>query len=192
MNLTPLIFLAVALAMDAFAVAVAVGIRLKKVDPRQMFRLCFHFGLFQAMMPVIGWCFGVKVRLLMAAFDHWIAFGLLAFVGGKMLFEAFDTDSDDDDDSKDPTRAMSLVILSVATSIDALAVGFSMSVLHVSIAFPSLIIGITAALFTFLGMQMGSRFAASSRCGHWAEILGGGVLLAIGLHILWEHGVFGG
>ena len=191
MTLLPLILLAVALAMDAFAVAVAVGISLKRLNPRQLFRLCFHFGLFQAMMPVLGWFLGVKVRVHVEACDHWIAFVLLAFVGGKMLWEAFDN-GDSKDEPRDPTRSMSLVILSVATSIDALAVGFSMSVLNVSIAFPALIIGITASLFTFAGMQLGSRFASSSRLSHWAEIFGGLVLLAIGFHILWDHGVFGG
>lgn len=191
MKMIPLISLAVALAMDAFAVAVAVGIRLKKVNPRQMFRLSWHFGLFQAMMPVIGWFLGVKVRSFVESFDHWIAFGLLAFVGGKMLWEAFENDAETEA-AHDPTRSVSLVILSVATSIDALAVGFSMSVLHVAIAFPALIIGLTASFFTLVGMQLGSRFASSSRLSSWAEIMGGVVLLAIGVHILWEHGVFGG
>lgn len=186
-----LISLAVALAMDAFAVAVAVGISLKKVNARQMFRLSWHFGLFQAMMPVIGWFLGVKVRTFVSAFDHWIAFGLLAFVGGKMLWEAFQSDDEDADETHDPTRRMSLVVLSVATSIDALAVGFSMSVLDVSIAFPAIIIGITACLFTLIGMQIGSRFASSARLSRWAEVLGGVVLLTIGVHILQGHGVFG-
>lgn len=178
--------------MDAFAVAVAVGIRLKKVDARQMFRLSWHFGLFQAMMPVIGWFIGVKVRFFVDTFDHWIAFGLLSMVGGKMLWDAFSGDDEEADDAPDPTRSMSLVVLSVATSIDAMAVGFSMSVLDVSIAFPAIIIGITASLFTLVGMQIGSRFASSSRLSHWAEVLGGVVLFVIGLHILLEHGVFGG
>lgn len=191
MKVIPLISLAVALAMDAFAVAVAVGIRLKKVNPRQMFRLSWHFGLFQAMMPVIGWSLGVKVRFFVESFDHWIAFGLLAFVGGKMLWEAFDGEAKTEE-THDPTRSVSLVILSVATSIDALAVGFSMSVLQVAIAFPALIIGLTASFFTLVGMHLGSRFASSSRLSQWAEIMGGVVLLAIGVHILWEHGVFGG
>ncbi|BCS96564.1 putative manganese efflux pump MntP [Desulfoluna limicola] len=191
MDILSLISLAVALAMDAFAVAVAVGISLKKVNARQMFRLSWHFGLFQAMMPVIGWFFGVKVRSFVSAFDHWIAFGLLAFVGGKMLWEAFQSDDEDTDEAHDPTRRMSLIVLSVATSIDALAVGFSMSVLDVSIAFPAIIIGITACLFTLIGMQIGTRFASSERLSRWAEVLGGVVLLTIGVHILQGHGVFG-
>jgi len=176
--------------MDAFAVAVAVGIRLKTVNHRQMFRLSWHFGLFQAMMPVIGWFLGVKVRSFVESFDHWIAFGLLACVGGKMLWDAF-VDGDETDDTHDPTRSLSLVILSMATSIDALAVGFTMSVLDVAIACPAIVIGVTALLFTLVGMQLGSRFASSSRFSNWAEIFGGLVLFIIGLHILLEHGVFG-
>ena len=191
MTIIPILSLAVALAMDAFAVSVAVGIGLKQVSPRQMFRLSWHFGLFQALMPVIGWYSGVKVRALVEAFDHWVAFSLLLFVGGKMLWEAFQPDDDEEEDPSDPTRRMSLVVLSVATSIDALAVGFSMSVLNVSIACPALIIGITAALFTLVGMQIGARFSSSSKLGHWAEIAGGVVLIGIGVHILMEHGVFG-
>ncbi|MCG8471041.1 MAG: manganese efflux pump MntP family protein [Desulfobacterales bacterium] len=191
MNFIPLISLAVALAMDAFAVAVAVGIGLKRVNSRQMFRLAWHFGLFQALMPVIGWFSGVKVRGVVASFDHWVAFVLLAFVGGKMLWEAFSGDDESVDEGKDPTRRMSLVILSVATSIDALAVGFSMSVLDVSIALPAVVIGLTASVFTLIGMQLGCRFSSSSRVGHWAGVAGGVVLIAIGLHILMEHGVFG-
>ncbi|VFQ46038.1 manganese efflux pump MntP family protein [Desulfoluna butyratoxydans] len=190
-ELIPLISLAVALAMDAFAVAVAVGIRLKTVNPRQMFRLSWHFGLFQAMMPVLGWSLGVNVRSFVESFDHWIAFGLLAFVGGKMIWEAFHED-EEAEGAQDPTRSVSLVVLSIATSIDALAVGFSMSVLDVAIAFPAVVIGITASTFTLLGMQLGSRFASSSRLGHWAEIFGGVVLFLIGFHILYEHGCLGG
>ncbi|VVS94765.1 manganese efflux pump MntP [Desulfoluna spongiiphila] len=189
-ELIPLISLAVALAMDAFAVSVAVGIRLKTVNPRQMFRLSWHFGLFQALMPVLGWCLGVNIRSFVESFDHWIAFGLLAFVGGKMFWDAFQ-DEEEAGDTSDPTRSMSLVLLSVATSIDALAVGFSMSVLDVAIAFPAIVIGVTASMFTLLGMQLGSRFASTSRLSHWAEILGGLVLFFIGFHILFEHGGFG-
>lgn len=178
--------------MDAFAVAVAVGISLKKVDARQMFRLSWHFGLFQAMMPVIGWFLGMKVHSFVKSFDHWIAFGLLAMVGGKMCWEAFQEADETAEEASDPTKSMSLVVLSVATSIDALAVGFSMSVLNVSIAFPAIIIGITAFLFTLVGMQIGTRFASSSRLSHWAEAFGGVVLIIIGLHTLIGHGVFGG
>ncbi|GAB6097247.1 manganese efflux pump MntP family protein [Desulfatiferula olefinivorans] len=190
MSFLNILALAVALAMDAFAVAVAGGIQLKKVSLRQTFRLSWHFGLFQAMMPVIGWSLGIHVLVWIEAFDHWVAFGLLALVGGKMLVEAFAGDDDAGPPPKDPTRSVKLVVLSVATSIDALAIGFTLSVLNVSIVLPALVIGIVAAVFTALGMHLGARLGSLSALSRWTEVLGGLVLLAIGLNILHEHGVF--
>jgi putative Mn2+ efflux pump MntP len=190
MTLLNILAIAVALAMDAFAVAVASGMLLKKVSLRQTFRLSWHFGLFQALMPVIGWSLGVHVLAWIEAFDHWVAFGLLVLVGGKMLVEAFVDDDDDAPPPKDPTRSVKLVVLSVATSIDALAIGFTLSVLNVAIAFPALIIGIVAAVFTALGMHLGARLGNLSALSRWTEVLGGLVLIAIGLNILHEHGVF--
>ncbi len=180
--------MAVALAMDAFAVAIATGITLKQVSARQTFRLAWHFGLFQALMPVIGWFSGVHLLTYIKDFDHWVAFGLLVFVGGKMLVEAFHED-EDGDDAKDPTKSVSLVVLSVATSIDALAIGFTLSLLQVPIAYPSVIIGIVALVFTGVGMHMGARLGSMTRISRYAEVLGGLVLIAIGLRILHEHGV---
>ena len=183
--------IAVALAMDAFAVAIATGITLKKISARQTFRLAWHFGLFQALMPVIGWYSGVHLLARIERFDHWIAFALLLFVGGKMLVEAFH-DDDEQKAVKDPTRALSLVVLSVATSIDALAIGFTLSVLHVSIAYPAIIIGIVAGAFTAFGMHMGARLGSMNHIGRYAEVVGGLVLIGIGINILNEHGVFFG
>jgi putative Mn2+ efflux pump MntP len=180
--------IAVALAMDAFAVSIATGITLKKVSARQTFRLAWHFGLFQAMMPAIGWFSGIHLLSYIENYDHWIAFILLLLVGGKMLIEAFQ-DEEDEGNLKDPTRSISLVVLSVATSIDALAIGFTLSVLHVPIAYPAVIIGIIAASFTAIGMHMGARLGSMTRISRYAEILGGLVLIAIGIRILHEHGV---
>ncbi|MBW1842568.1 MAG: manganese efflux pump, partial [Deltaproteobacteria bacterium] len=118
--------------MDAFAVSIATGVILKDVSSRQTFRLSWHFGLFQAMMPVIGWAAGMTIRAYIERYDHWVAFGLLTFVGANMIKAAFQDDKGDDK-PKDPTRGMTLVMLSVATSIDALAVGLSLSILNVSI-----------------------------------------------------------
>lgn len=182
--------LAVALAMDAFAVAIATGVTLKTVSARQTFRLAWHFGLFQAMMPVLGWFCGAHLLEYIDRYDHWIAFCLLTFVGGKMLAEAYEDDDDNADDPKDPTRSVTLVVLSVATSIDALAIGFTLSVLHVAIAWPALVIGLVAGAFTVAGLHMGAKLGSMSRIGHYAEILGGIVLIAIGVRILWEHKVF--
>ena len=190
MSNTHIFALAVALAMDAFAVAIATGVTLKTVSARQTFRLAWHFGLFQAMMPVLGWFCGANLLEYIDRYDHWIAFCLLVFVGGKMLVEAYEDDDDNADDPKDPTRSVTLVVLSVATSIDALAIGFTLSVLHVAIAWPALIIGLVAAAFTVAGLHMGAKLGSLSRIGHVAEILGGLVLFAIGVRILWEHGVF--
>ena len=180
--------LAVALAMDAFAVSIASGVALKTVSPRQTFRLAWHFGLFQAMMPVIGWSAGLTVRSRIEAYDHWVAFGLLFFVAQGMLRSALKGDHDDTA-SKDPTRGMTMVMLSVATSIDALAVGLSLSMINVSIWTPALIIGLVAGTFTTVGMHLGKAIGSMAQRSRWAELTGGIVLLAIGVNILREHGV---
>jgi len=179
--------IAVALAMDAFAVSIATGVNLKNVNSRQMFRLSWHFGLFQALMPIIGWSAGLSIRSYIEHYDHWIAFGLLAFVGVHMIKEAFQ-DGKDEKPIKDYTKGMTLVMLSVATSIDALAVGFSLSLLKISIWMPALIIGIVAGTFTLIGMRIGERIGAANRLSLYAETIGGVVLIGIGLNILYEHG----
>jgi len=179
--------IAVALAMDAFAVAIAAGVSLKQVDFRQFFRLSWHFGLFQALMPVIGWAAGLTVREYIERFDHWIAFGLLAFVGGNMIREAFSDDTAPTA-KKDPTRGMLLVMLSVATSIDALAVGLSIALLDIAIWTPAVIIGIVAGSFTVIGLVIGQKVGSVGRLERYAELIGGMVLVGIGLKILHEHG----
>jgi putative Mn2+ efflux pump MntP len=190
MTLLDIAAIAVALAMDAFAVSIAAGVSLRTVSPRQTFRLAWHFGFFQAMMPVIGWSAGLTVRQLIEQVDHWIAFGLLAAVGGNMLREAFRRDRHART-APDPSRGMTLVLLSVATSIDALAVGLSLSLIRVSIWLPAAVIGVVAVLFTAAGLQLGRRVGSASRLSPCADALGGSVLLVIGLNILREHGVFG-
>lgn len=192
MHLLTVLGIAVALAMDAFAVAIAAGVNLKQVSLRQTFRLSWHFGLFQAMMPVIGWSLGTSVHGYIETYAHWLAFGLLALVGTNMLREAVLTDEEDEEEKprKDATRGMSLVMLSVATSIDALAVGLSMSLLRVSIVAPAIVIGVVAGLFTIIGLHLGKRVARLGRVSTWAEVVGGLVLWLIGLNILRERGVF--
>jgi len=187
MEFTHIIALAVALAMDAFAVAVATGVTLKTVNLRQTFRLSWHFGLFQALMPVIGWTAGLTIKDLIQAWDHWVAFILLFLVGGNMLREAFGQ-AEDECVVRDPTRGLSLIMLSVATSIDALAVGLSLAVVRVSIVTPCLVIGLVAGAFTIIGLYLGQRLANACRISRFAEILGGTVLILIGLNILREHG----
>lgn len=178
---------AIALSMDALAVALATGIQLKTVSWRQTFRLAWHFGLFQAMMPVIGWSAGLSVRTYMAHYAHWVAFGLLAFVGGNMLKEAFAKDAEQLP-RKDPTKGLTMVMLSTATSIDALAVGLSMSMLKISIWLPAAIIGLVALVLTAAGMHLGRIISAVPRLCRYASAGGGIVLLAIGFKILIEHG----
>lgn len=179
--------IAFGLAMDAFAVSLAASAALRVVSLRQYFRFSFHFGLFQFLMPVAGWLLGSTLAGHVSAVDHWVAFALLAAVGGKMVWESFDGE-DAARYRSDPTRGWSLVALSVATSIDALAVGISFSMLGVAVLYPSLVIGAVAAAMTLLGMRFGGALGA--RFGRWMELAGGLVLLAIGLKILSEHGVF--
>ena len=188
MTLVNIFAIAVALAMDAFAVAIASGVRLKRVSFRQFFRMAWHFGLFQAMMPVIGWAAGQAIRDAVERFGHWLAFGLLTYVGISMIREAFKL-KEDARRRKDPTRGLTLVMLSVATSIDALAVGVTISVLKVSIWTPALVIGLVAGLFTVLGLYLGKSVGSAERLSPIAQALGGLVLLGIALKILIEHRV---
>ena len=183
MDAITLIGLALALAMDAFAVALGTGAVLSRLTGRHLFRLGFHFGLFQALMPVIGWLAGLTIMQWVEAWDHWIAFSLLAILGGRMIYEAFSDEEKTDD--RDPTKGLSLVLLSIATSIDALAVGFSLSVIGVSIWMPALVIGLVAGVLTIAGMLLGGRIG--DRWGSRVEIFGGLVLIAIGAKILIEH-----
>jgi putative Mn2+ efflux pump MntP len=179
-----LIGIAIGLAMDAFAVSIGAGLTLKTEDARQTFRLAWHFGLFQAMMPVLGWLAGLSIASWIAPVDHWIAFGLLAVIGAKMIYEAL-KDADGDAPRSDPTKGWSLVLLSVATSIDALAVGLSLALLNVDIWYPAVVIGLVAGAFTAVGMQLGTRFGAL--LGRRMEVVGGVILIAIGVQILVEH-----
>jgi len=175
--------IALALAMDAFAVALAAGAVLNPLTGRHLFRLGFHFGLFQALMPIAGWLIGMTVQKWIAAYDHWIAFGLLAYVGGRMIKEAFDEEKEEK--TTDPTRGLTMVMLSVATSIDALAVGLSIAMLGVSVWVPAAVIGVVACVLTVAGMLLGRRLGDD--WGKRVEVCGGLVLCIIGVKILLEH-----
>ena len=166
--------------MDAFAVALGVGAGLPSTSGRHLFRLSFHFGLFQFLMPLIGWYVGQSVLDFVSTYDHWIAFALLASVGVHMVRASFT--KDEEYLPPDPTRGRHLVMLSIATSLDALAVGLSLAMLQVNLVFPSVIIGIVTAGMTLAGMLLGRRLQES--VGKRAELLGGLVLIAIGLHVL--------
>lgn len=172
-----------ALAMDAFAVGAAVSAGLPQTTLRHTFRLAWHFGLFQAGMPILGWLGGRSVSSALAAVDHWIAFALLGLLGLRMIRESFSKEGRNE--NYDPTRGWSLVALSVATSIDALAVGVSLGLVGVSIWIPATVIGLVAFGLTALATRLGPRVGA--RLGPWAERVGGAVLIAIGTRMLLQH-----
>ncbi|MDD2463901.1 MAG: manganese efflux pump MntP family protein [Desulfobulbus sp.] len=181
MDSLSLIAVAVALAMDAFAVALAAGAVLHPLSFRPCFRLAFHFGLFQALMPVVGWLAGLTVQSFVAAWSHWIAFVLLLYIGGRMIIEALSADASQRR-TNDPSRGLTMVGLAVATSIDALAVGLTLAMLDVVVWIPALVIGLVACGFTVLGLFLGTR--AGKLWGRRVEVAGGAILVLIGLKIL--------
>ena len=180
MDYLTLIGTALALAMDAFAVAIAVAISLRNHTWRHLFRLSWHFGLFQALMPIAGWLLGEAIVKYTGSLGNWIACGILCALGAKMIWESFHEEHITQD--FDPTRGMSLMGLSVATSLDAFAVGVSLALLQISVWFPAAVIGVVAFAMTAIGMFLGKR--AGLYLGEWAERLGGAVLICIGLKIL--------
>ena len=190
MSFPELFVLAVALAMDAFAVSICTGCTLRRVTAGHFLRLSLTFGFFQFLMPVVGWTLGLTVRGFIEAWDHWIAFALLAWIGGNMIRGGADDGKDEEACAVDPTRGRRLIVLAVATSVDALAVGLSFSLLKMSVWGPSLLIGVVCAVITACGVLAGKLLANADIFGRRAELLGGGVLIAIGLKILYEHGVF--
>ncbi len=191
MDIISIIVIAFALALDAFAVAVATGVCLGNVSGRQTFRLSFHFGLFQGLMNIGGWAVGLTFRELIENVDHWLAFALLSLIAINMIANTIKKE-DDQKHKCDPTKGGTMVMLSVATSIDALAVGLTFSMLKVAIIFPALIIGLVAGLMTILGLHLGGMVGTNKSYGSKAELLGGLVLLGIAVNILFKHGVFSG
>jgi len=182
-SLLEIFLIALGLAMDAFAVCLCAGTTGFINGPRPVFRLAFHFGLFQALMPALGWLVGVGVERYISAFDHWVAFGLLAFVGVRMVRSGLD--ADDDGPCVDPSRGGTLVMLAIATSIDAFAVGLSFAVLRVSIVWPVIIIGLVAALMSILGIYLGNRLGQTF--GKRMEVIGGLILVIIGIRVVISH-----
>lgn len=183
MDFITVFFIAVGLAMDAFAVSIASGFAVRKLRLYYASKIALFFGFFQAAMPVIGWSVGYGFRDLISKIDHWIAFLLLSFIGLKMIYEARVIKKEEREIAMMGIYA--LFVLSIATSIDAFAVGFSLSALNVSIINPALIIGIVTFLLSLLGVFVGNRF------GHLfeskIETLGGIILICIGFKILFEH-----
>jgi putative Mn2+ efflux pump MntP len=182
MNMITILFIAFGLAMDAFAVSITNGITIKHQRINNALKIGIFFGSFQALMPLIGWLAGLRLRDFISGVDHWVAFGLLSLIGGKMIYES--TKIGDDKEIRS-LNLFVLLLLSIATSIDALAVGLSFAFLKISIATPIIVIGIVTFMLSFLGVLVGNRL------GHFfekkMEIVGGLILIGIGIKILIEH-----
>ena len=183
-DLISILLVAVGLSADCFAVALSSGISSPNPSWGKILRVAVAFGIFQALMPVIGWFLGRTLIDFISSFDHWVAFGLLSLVGGKMLYESF-RHSDESAQVSDISRGWLLITMSVATSIDALAVGLSFALLNINLRLASPIIGIVALAITIVGFQLGRR--AGRFMGKRAEMLGGLILLAIAIRILLSH-----
>jgi len=174
--------IAVGLSMDAFAVSVANGCRMRQATLRDALRPGWWFGGFQTLMPVLGWLGGLALRDLIQNFSHWVAFGLLVFVGGRMLVEAVHGGEHQDKGGEERRSTRDMLVLAVATSIDALAVGLSLSILRVSIWWPALLIGLVTFVVSMAGTLLGCSVGRLLQ--DKAEILGGLVLIGIGIRIL--------
>ncbi len=183
MGIIPIILIALGLAMDAFAVSITSGLTMTRQKINQALRIATFFGLFQAIMPVIGWLAGLSLRELISGFDHWIAFGLLIIIGGKMIFESTRTKGRNRENK--PLTTPMLFMLAIATSIDALAVGLSLSLLEIWIIMPALIIGAITFMLSFTGVFIGNRLGHFF--GRKIEAAGGLILIGIGIKILVEH-----
>ncbi len=175
--------IAIGLAMDASAVSLVAAAAGYAKGRRAAFRLFFHFGLFQFLMTVLGWLMGQGFVSRIYHLDHWVAFGLLAFVGGKMIRSGIKPS--ERGHTVDPSRGFTMVMLSVATSIDAFAVGLSLAMLQVSIWYPSIVIGVVTGVLSFLAIRIGKKIGR--KVGRRMEVVGGVILVGIGLKILLSH-----
>jgi putative Mn2+ efflux pump MntP len=182
MNPLLVLGIALALAMDCFAVSIGLSVRADGLSLRRSFRIAAHFGLFQFAMPLAGWLAGESLLRLIQGFDHWVAFGLLSFIGGRMIRESFETG---DEAKPDQARTSRLIVLSLATSIDALAAGLGLGVIGGEILLPAAVIGAVSFMMTIVGAAIGP--AVGRIVGKRAELVGGVVLIAVGLRILFEH-----
>ena len=189
MGIISILLIAVGLAMDSLVVSISGGIVMRPFCMRQSLRLALTMGIFQGGMTLLGWLMGVSFSSYITAFDHWIAFILLAVIGVNMIHEALGEDDGDSDDSGDHLDLKELLMLAIATSIDALAVGITFAFLQVNILPAVSLIGIITLAISFAGVHIGHQFG--SRYEKKAEIAGGVILILIGLKILLEHlGVF--
>lgn len=184
MGIFELLLLSIGLGMDAFAVSVCKGISMKKMDWKKACIVGLYFGGFQALMPVIGYFFGTSFQSIITNIDHWVAFVLLGIIGGKMIQEAFQKDKDEEEYSSD-VSVKTMLILSVATSIDALAVGITFAFLNVNLLLAITFIGLITFVLSVVGTKIGNRFGDKYKGK--AEFIGGIILILIGFKILFEH-----
>jgi putative Mn2+ efflux pump MntP len=180
MNLAASLLIAIGLAMDAFAVSIGAGTGGQVNDRRSKLRLAFHFGLFQAGMTLIGWLAGTTIQRWITGIDHWVAFGLLTYVGANMIRSGLG--KGDETRHPNPSKGATMVFLSVATSIDALAVGISLAMLSIPAFYPSVVIGLVTFSLSIFGLTAGGRLGG--KFGSRMEILGGILLIGIGLRVL--------
>lgn len=181
MNILEIFIIAVGLSMDAFAVSICKGLSVQKLKPKHMLLVGVYFGGFQALMPLLGYLLGKQFEWLITSVDHWIAFGLLVLIGANMIKESFDKS----DEVNDSFSVKSMLLLAVATSIDALAVGVTFAFLDVQIVPAIAIIGTTTFVLSVIGIKVGNVFGAKFKSK--AELSGGIVLVLMGIKILLEH-----
>ena len=181
MNFITIIGIGVGLSMDALAVSVINGFVIKKLKIKHAFKIAFSFGFFQALMPVVGWAAGLSFRKYIQNIDHWVAFSLLCIIGGKMIYESVICR----EEKKDCLQFSALLTLSIATSIDALAVGLSFSFLQVEIIVPAIIIGVVTFIICLIGIYVGDKIGRF--IGNKLELIGGLILIIIGIKIVIEH-----
>lgn len=186
MGFLTILVIATGLSFDTFAVSVSSGLAMPKISFRDAFKVAFVLAFFQAAMPLIGWLAGTGLSKYASDYDHWIAFGLLTLLGGKMIFESFR--NDEQDNNFNPLDFKVQVMMAIATSIDALIVGVSFAFLEFRIILSTLIIGSVTFIVSMLGMLFGKKVGA--KLGKRMEIIGGVILMAIGLKILLEHTIF--
>ena len=182
MEIYEILLISIGLAMDAFAVSICKGLSMKKMNWKNAVIIALYFGVFQALMPLIGYFLGMTFESIVTTFDHWVAFALLTLIGGGMIKESFD---DEDDKKNDRVDFKTMVVLAIATSIDALAVGITFAFFDVNIVLAVSIIGIITFIISVLGVKIGNRFG--DKYQNKAQLMGGIILVLLGFKILLEH-----
>lgn len=182
MEIYEILLIGIGLAMDAFAVSICKGLSMKKMNWKNAVIIALYFGVFQALMPLIGYFLGMTFESIVTTFDHWVAFALLTLIGGGMIKESFD---DEDDKKNDRVDFKTMVVLAIATSIDALAVGITFAFFDVNIVLAVSIIGIITFIISVLGVKIGNRFG--DKYQNKAQLMGGIILVLLGFKILLEH-----